>query len=603
MPLAGVSRTTLLAACLLALLCVAPAHARTVRYAGAQLEVPSSWPVVRVGERTCVRFDRHAVYLGTQSARAVCPAHLAGQTTAVQIERSGRVIRTGDPRAPVAKPRARAATASPRRAGPGSGRGFDTCAAPSADVMATWKQASPYSAVGVYVGGVNRACSQPNLSAAWVSTVYAQGWSIIPTYVGLQAPCGNIKNRIDPANAAAQGTQAADDAVAQASAVGFAANDPIYFDMEAFPTSDQSCVDAVRAFLQAWTVELHARGWTSGVYGSSASTIAVLAQQWGTAYAEPDDIWYANWDNRAQTTGDPYFSDATWPSHQRLHQYQGGHQETYGGQTINIDSSALDGAVAQPAAPYAYALQRVDAFADAAATRPLDLNALRAGQDAWIRVTAANTGSQPWESGGSAPVRLGTWNPQDRTSAFATADWLNPVRAAGLNEPAVAPGATGTFAAHLRVPQGTTVADERFNLVADGVGFMADQGIDVHLQVAPYLWTVSRVRAYADRGLRHRARMGRLRPGQDVYIAASVVNVGSRPWPRTRVRLGARVLRGALVGRRARLSHAIAPGRRARFVLHVTAPRKRGSYRRRYGLVVAGKGFLDAGLVVRARVR
>jgi len=157
--LAGARRTTLLAACLLALLCAAPAHARTVRYAGAQLDVPSSWPVVRVGERDCVRFDRHAVYLGRQSARAVCPAHLAGQTTAVQLERAPgggalvtvtgdrrRILRTLRGRARLAAPRAqRAARATPRRAGPGSGRGFDTCAAPSADVMATWKQASPYS--------------------------------------------------------------------------------------------------------------------------------------------------------------------------------------------------------------------------------------------------------------------------------------------------------------------------------------------------------------------------------------------------------------------------------------------------------------------------
>ena len=107
--------------------------------------------------------------------------------------------------------------------------------------------------MGVYVGGANRACAQPNLTAGWVATVQGQGWGIIPTYVGLQAPCGTIRNKIDPAQAAPQGTQAADDAITQASALGFAPNDPVYFDMEAFPTSDQGCIDAVKAFLQAWT--------------------------------------------------------------------------------------------------------------------------------------------------------------------------------------------------------------------------------------------------------------------------------------------------------------------------------------------------------------
>ncbi len=43
--------------------------------------------------------------------------------------------------------------------------------------------------------------------------------------------------------------------------------------------------------------------------------------------------------------GDPYVSDTYWTNHQRLHQYQGGHRETWGGITIDVDSSFVDGAV------------------------------------------------------------------------------------------------------------------------------------------------------------------------------------------------------------------------------------------------------------------
>ncbi len=53
--------------------------------------------------------------------------------------------------------------------------------------MAAWAS-SPYRAVGVYIGGVNRACSQPNLTSSWVATQTEAGWHLIPTYVGLQAP-------------------------------------------------------------------------------------------------------------------------------------------------------------------------------------------------------------------------------------------------------------------------------------------------------------------------------------------------------------------------------------------------------------------------------
>jgi hypothetical protein len=38
-----------------------------------------------------------------------------------------------------------------------------------------------------------------------------------------------------------------------------------------------------------------------------------------------------------------------WASHQRIHQYDGGHDETYGGATLNIDGDYLDGATADTA--------------------------------------------------------------------------------------------------------------------------------------------------------------------------------------------------------------------------------------------------------------
>ena len=50
------------------------------------------------------------------------------------------------------------------------------------------------------------------------------------------------------------------------------------------------------------------------------------------------------------TTSDPYVPSADWADNQRLHQYEGGHNETYGGVTINIDNDYLDGATAFGAA-------------------------------------------------------------------------------------------------------------------------------------------------------------------------------------------------------------------------------------------------------------
>jgi hypothetical protein len=192
------------------------------------------------------------------------------------------------------------------------------------------------------------ACAQPNLTAAWVGAESAAGWHLIPIYVGLQAPanlCGCAG--IDPSQASAEGVAAASDAVAQAQAVAIGAGNPIYFDMEGYPRGGTNS-SAVLAFLSAWTAQLHAAGYKSGVYSNADSGIRDFVAQLGTGFKEPDDIWIADW-NGQQTTSDPYVPSGDWASHQRLHQYDGGHDETYGGVTINIDGNYLDGATAAAA--------------------------------------------------------------------------------------------------------------------------------------------------------------------------------------------------------------------------------------------------------------
>ena len=53
-----------------------------------------------------------------------------------------------------------------------TGPAFDTCTAPTLAQMTAWR-ASPYKAVGIYIGGVNRSCAQPRLTPTWVTAVTA----------------------------------------------------------------------------------------------------------------------------------------------------------------------------------------------------------------------------------------------------------------------------------------------------------------------------------------------------------------------------------------------------------------------------------------------
>ncbi len=383
-----------------------------VRYHGYTLVVPATWPVydLAANPSACVRFDRHAVYLGRPSARQRCPAHAVGRTEAILVtplaahgasaqgssgqgssvqalppareaKAQGRSTQlavpsadvlvtatwAGDPAVvaralgvrslaahtagataavrPYGTVTARPSTARSHaihRAGDPlyTGPGFDACSTPSSSAMSAWG-ASPYRAVGIYIGGANVACAQPNLSASWVEQESAAGWVLLPIYVGLQAPnngCGCAS--IVPAQASAEGTAAADDAVNQAEAVGISPGNPIYDDMEAYNRNGTN-TPAVLAFLSAWTTELHVHGYASGVYSSATSGVTDLVSQYGSGYTEPDQIWNAEW-NGQQSTSSAYLPSGDWANHQRLHQYQGGHNATYGGVTINIDSDYVD---------------------------------------------------------------------------------------------------------------------------------------------------------------------------------------------------------------------------------------------------------------------
>ncbi|MFC4785946.1 glycoside hydrolase domain-containing protein [Nocardioides sp. MAHUQ-72] len=238
---------------------------------------------------------------------------------------------------------ATAATAAEGEPGTFTGEAFDACSAPASSTMDAWL-ASPYRAIGVYVGGVNRACAQPQLTATWVAHQQAAGWHLLPIYLGLQAPCttSNKKYLIDPTQPRSQGRAEATAAVAAADGLGLPPGSTLFFDMEAYRTGDASCSTAVLRFLGAWTSRLHDLGYFSGVYSSLGSGVADLVQDYeSTTRPHPDYLWFARYDENAGTDNDT-IPDSYWSPHRRLHQYRGGHDETYGGVTINIDNDYVD---------------------------------------------------------------------------------------------------------------------------------------------------------------------------------------------------------------------------------------------------------------------
>ena len=300
------------------------------RDVAAQIEASSprdAWVLLRDGN--CATFKRDCVQTSTLLA----------------TDDGGRTVVDVTPRAPGAA--SRTTGASPRDVALSENKGFDKCTAASVSSLQTWWNESPYRDVNAYIGGISRGCSQPLLNAEWVRDVFAQGWRVIPTWVGYQAPCTSCtscRNRVplDTAEAEAEGVREADRASDVAQGLGLGPQTIVYFDMEAYASTDRPCRDAVGAFVNGWSRRMRERGHLAGVYGSATNA----SQDWTGIQHRPDAVWIGKWDLRETVWGLTPLSDAEWPNHQRLHQYRGGHDETWGGVTFNIDNDIEDGPVA-----------------------------------------------------------------------------------------------------------------------------------------------------------------------------------------------------------------------------------------------------------------
>jgi hypothetical protein len=392
-------RAGLLAALSVALILGPPAYAdTTVDYQGLRITVPAGWPVYHLGPRftECLRFDRHAVYLGPAGENQVCPAHVVGRTEALHVEplteqaaslaegllhdgarlaglpavtvRAEGEIRVAVPDAGVlitgsygSAPQelqrviagitqAPAGHSDERRSGGGerrrwaTGSGFDTCSAPSLEAMRAWRD--DFVAANIYIGGPARACPDGRLSRRWVSAVREMGWRLIPTYVGPQAPCTSSSSsgpRFSAGNAALAGRLSAVDAVNHADTLGLPPKTPIYLDVEAYDRRATTCRQAVLAFVNSWTKALRTLAYTPGVYSSVGSGIRDLGEASGIS--KPAVVWFAHWDRKADVQDDPAMDDDWWPSHRRIKQFRGDHFEKHGGVRLHIDSDAVDGYV------------------------------------------------------------------------------------------------------------------------------------------------------------------------------------------------------------------------------------------------------------------
>lgn len=228
---------------------------------------------------------------------------------------------------------------------------FDSCHPPALAALQAWWDHSPYTAVNLYDGPL-WACRE-SINSGYTARAATIGWAFVPTWVGPQSNCWmqTIAQKIspDPAIAFSQGRDQANAAGDWLQSLGLDANGAVvYYDIESY-TQGGSCRSSTSALIAGWSQRLHERGLKAGVYGAPCSSFLT---DFVNGANTPDAIWIAAWYSSyyfrkgVPLTGMPCLNDTLWTGHQRLRQYTGGHNETWGGVTLNIDSSIVDAPVA-----------------------------------------------------------------------------------------------------------------------------------------------------------------------------------------------------------------------------------------------------------------
>jgi peptidoglycan hydrolase-like protein with peptidoglycan-binding domain len=298
----------------------------------------------------------------------------AGPTAApapAEPDAAPRTLRVAPrPAAPPRRLPGRVPSPGPSASAPGwSGLAFDACRAPSQRTMDRWLHRSPFLGVGIYLGGVHRACEQRHLTPLWVARQARAGWRLLPIWVGPQASCTGYRWRIDgrPGRdgayraAARDGRREARSAVATARGLGIGPGETLWYDIEPFRTHRRHCRMSSLTFLDAWTRELHRRGYQAGVYSHVKAGVALLHRA-PRRFARPDAVWYAWVTRDAGALPARFVPDPSWMRTSRVHQFALDRRVRFGGVSMAIDWNHVTlggGAASTATAPCGAAADRL----------------------------------------------------------------------------------------------------------------------------------------------------------------------------------------------------------------------------------------------------
>jgi hypothetical protein len=174
------------------------------------------------------------------------------------------------------------------------------------------------------------------------------------------------------------------------------------------------------------------------------------------------------------------------------------------------------------------------AYTDDSKATPIDLSHIANGTRFYITLSARNTGNITWSNTGSNPVRLGTSNPTDRSSAFCDNTWVSCNRPAALTESSVAPGEVGTFGFWMQAPYSLngTQLKEFFRPVVEGSQWMNDVGLywPITMQSSTSAWQHQGQSSYTDSNHATPADLANAATNTTYYLQLRAKNTSGITW-------------------------------------------------------------------------
>lgn len=179
--------------------------------------------------------------------------------------------------------------------------GMDTTTYPGDAFMQDWFEHSPFYYTGYYFAPTPDRSSSGNSWMGKRSTLVAQGWGILPIYLGRQYGWSNLTS--------SQGETDAQDAISLAQSEGFPSASHIYLDVEGGTVST-----ALLEYISGWANTVAESIFWPGIYCSSSPASSIIkavtgcnARYWVAHYT----LGNPNPNNSAPNPADSGISNAT----------------------------------------------------------------------------------------------------------------------------------------------------------------------------------------------------------------------------------------------------------------------------------------------------